>query len=163
MIGTPMTAELRIEPADPRGAAALALLREAAVEVRALYPELHAQAHPSLWPANPPVPARGAYFLGWLEKVVVASGALRPIDEHTAELRRMFVHPDYRRKGFARAMLERLEGEARALGYALIRLETGYKQEAAMTLYQACGWRPIAPFGEYASDPTSRCFGKGLT
>lgn len=61
-----------------------------------------------------------------------------------------------------RAMLERLEREARRLGYAVIRLETGCRQEPATALYAACGFRPIAPFGEYADDPTSRCFEKRL-
>ena len=153
---------LRIEPADPRGQEALELLSEAAVEVRAMYPELHAQRHPSLWPTNPPQQARGAYFLGFVGTTVVASGALRPIDERAAELRRMYVTPSARRAGVARAMLGRLEQAARALGYDCIRLETGYKQEAAMALYRACGFQPIEPFGEYADDPTSRCFGKRL-
>jgi putative acetyltransferase len=93
----------------------------------------------------------------------VASGALRPLDERTAELRRMYVLPSARRGGVARAMLERLEQAARTLGYESIRLETGYKQEAAIAFYRACGFQPIPPFGEYADDPTSRCFGKRLT
>lgn len=128
-----------------------------------MYPELHAQGHPSLWPTNPPSAPRGAYFLGWIGQTVVASGALRPIDERAVELRRMYVQRDHRKKGIARSMVERLEREARALGYEWIRLETGYKQEPAMALYRACGFQPIEPFGEYANDPTSRCFGKHLT
>ena len=60
-------------------------------------------------------------------------------------------------------MLDRLVEEARTLGYQSLQLETGHKQEPAMALYLACGFQPIAPFGEYASDPTSRCFGKRLT
>jgi putative acetyltransferase len=154
---------LRIERADPQGAEALALLHEAAVEVRAMYPELHAQGHPSLWPTNPPAGPGAVYLLADINGKVVASGALRPLDERTAELRRMYVVPSARRGGVARAMLERLEKEARALGYESVRLETGYKQEPAMAFYRACGFQPIAPFGEYANDPTSRCFGKNLT
>ncbi len=139
----------------------MGLLREAAVEARALYPELHPPGSP--WPTNLPTPSRGVYLLGYLDGRPVGSGALRPIDEQAVEIRRMFVVEAARRRGIARAILGALERAARDLGYRVMRLETGYKQQAAMALYEACGYRRISPFGDYALDPTSICYEKRVS
>lgn len=149
-----------IREVDPQGAEALALLHEAALDARALYPELHDPTSPG--PGNAPTPARGVYLLAWIDGVPLASGALRPLDEQTAELRRLYVLRTARRRGLARAMLAALESRARALGYLRLRLETGCRQQPAIALYEASGFVRIPPFGPYVDDPTSVCFEKGL-
>jgi putative acetyltransferase len=149
---------LRIEAVDPQGADALALMREAAIEARALYPDLHAPDAP--FPDNPPTPPRGIYLLAYEGNLPIASGALRPIDETIVEIRRMYVLKDYRRQGIAQMILAALERESARLGYNLMRLETGYKQDSAMRLYEAYGFIRIPPFGAYVGDPSSVCFEK---
>lgn len=149
-----------IAEADPQGRAALGLLREAAVEARALYPELSSPDAP--WPTNGPTPGGGVYLLARSGDRVLASGALRPLEPGLAEVRRMFVTRDQRRQGLARAMLSALEAHAWARGITRLRLETGFRQTAAMALYMSCGYRRIEPWGDYAEDPTSRCFEKTL-
>ena len=72
----------------------------------------------------------------------------------------MFVTAESRRKGLARAMLQELESCAADFGYEVMRLETGNRQFSAITLYEALGFKPIAPFGEYTNDPLSVCFEK---
>jgi putative acetyltransferase len=151
---------LKILEVDPQGGDALSLLREAAVEARALYPELVSGGAP--WPMNPPTPPRGVYLLAYAGEKPIACGALRPLDESTAEVRRMFVTREARRIGAGRAILKELEVCARDLGYAVLRLETGNRQAAAMRLYESIGFHRIAPFGEYAGDPTSVCFEKAV-
>lgn len=160
-----MSEAFAIRPADPQGVDALALLREAAIEARALYPELVQPGAP--WPTNPPLPERGAYLVmyaadQWGTEHAVGMGALRPLDEHTAELRRLFVLRSQRRAGVAWRLLQALEAEALRLGYRRIRLETGHRQQPAMRLYERCGFHRIPPFGDYASDPTSVCYEKVL-
>jgi hypothetical protein len=81
------TGRLRIEVADPQGSAALTLLRAAAEEARALYPELQDAA--AAWPTNPPTPARGIYLVARVDALVVGMGAIRPIDGRSAEVRRL--------------------------------------------------------------------------
>ena len=155
----PMSAAaLRIQMVDPQGEEALTLLREAALEARALYPDLQDPRAPL--PTNPPTPPGGAYLLiydGWKP---AGCGALRPIDESIVEIRRMYILREYRRHGLARMILEALEGEAARLGYTCMRLETGNRQTAAMRLYEACGFTRIAPFGPYLDDPISVCYEK---
>ena len=151
---------LRIEPVDPQGAAAMALLREAALEARALYPELFTPDSPM--PCNEPPAPRSIYLVAFDGEAPVGCGALRPLDEATAEVRRMYVLREARRGGIAAALLARLEAVARALGYDALRLETGFRQQAAMALYESHGFRRIPPFGPYADDPASVCFEKRL-
>ena len=150
-----------IRVVDPQGSDALSLLREAAIEARALYPELYAGE--VRWPTNQPTPARGTYLIAYEAEVPLACGALRPIDEITAEVRRMYVLKSARRRGFARSILVALERAAVEMGYNIMRLETGNRQSPAMALYQSYGFERIAPFGEYENDPTSVCYEKRIT
>jgi len=153
-------ANLIIKEVDPRGEDALALLRQAAIEARKLYPELHAPDSP--WPTNLPTSARGIYLVGYLDDNPVACGAIRPLDLTTAEVRRMYVARSARRRGFARAILRELEAAAARFGYRFMRLETGNRQLSAMAFYELYGFRRIEPFGEYIGDPTSVCYEKAV-
>ncbi len=152
---------INIVEADPQGADALALLREAAIEARSLYPELFGPDAP--WPGNPPTPDRGLYLVAYSDGSPVACGALRPIDQATAEVRRMFVTSTARRQGLARAMLRELERYAAGFGYRNIRLETGNRQLPAIALYEKLGFKRIPSFGQYANDPLSVCFEKTVS
>jgi len=155
------TASLLIEAVDPQHPQALALLREAALEARSLYPELFSPDAPP--PRNEPLRAREVYLLAWRDNQPVGCGALRQRDAFTGELRRMFVTRTARREGVASALLERLEQDALAQGYRHLVLETGTRQRPAIALYSGCGWRRIAAYGTYIGDPTSVCFGKTPT
>jgi putative acetyltransferase len=151
---------LRIQNVDPQGEAALALLREAALDVRPLYLGEEAAGLPL--PKNTPLGVRDIYVVAWAGEVPVACGAFRELDRSTAEIQRMYVHRDYRRRHFGRTVLGHLENEAKHLGYTRLLLETGDKQGPAMALYQAHGFRRVPAFGKYADDPTSVCYEREL-
>jgi GNAT superfamily N-acetyltransferase len=138
----------------------MSLLKEAALEARSLYPELIAPGAPT--PTNPPRQERAPYFVAFLAGTPVGCGALRPINEATAEVRRVYVLQAYRRSGVARALLAHLQRTASELHYAVLRIETGARQLSAMALYESSGFQRIAPFGEHADDPTSICYEKRL-
>ncbi len=78
------------------------------------------------------------------------------------ELKRMYVRPAQRGRGLARAILAHLESHARAEGCALLRLETGIRQQDAIGLYQSAGFRRIPPFPPYRDDPLSLFLEKRL-
>jgi putative acetyltransferase len=151
---------LAIEPVDPQHLQALTLLAEAAIEARALYPDLFRPDSPA--PTNGPLGQREVYLLAWRDGVAVGCGALRRIDAATGEIRRMFVTRGARRDGVARALLARLEADALALGYRRLVLETGIRQKPAMALYRASDWRKIKPYGNFVGDASSVCFGKTM-
>jgi putative acetyltransferase len=150
----------KFESADPQGADALLLLREAAIEARDLYPEHFTAESP--WPDNPVTPPGGVYLLAYSQGRPSGCGALRPIDKDHVEVRRMFVTATSRRKGLAQAMLHKLELSAWHLGYSVMQLETGNRQLSAIALYESYGFKRIAPFGEYIDDPLSVCFKKQI-
>jgi putative acetyltransferase len=151
---------LTIESVDPLHPQALVLLGEAAVEARALYPDLFSPDTPQ--PTNVPLAERELYLLARRGEQAIGCGALRSIDALTGEVRRMFVIEHARRAGVARALLEQLEAGAQSLGYRHLVLETGSRQKPAIALYRSAGWRRIAAFGPFIGDPMSVCFGKSL-
>ena len=51
--------------------------------------------------------------------------------------------PSHRRYGIARFILTELERHAVAVGYRLLRLETGFRQQPALRLYDVCGFKRI--------------------
>lgn len=155
----PMRALTLVE-VDPQGPDALGLLREAAVEARALYPDLLAQDAP--WPTNGPTPPGGVYLVAYAGQVPVGCGALRPLEPGVAEVRRMFVTRAFRRQGVASQVLQALEARALERGVTVLRLETGNRQLPALQLYASAGFVRIEAFGPYAGDPTSVCFEKRL-
>jgi putative acetyltransferase len=72
-----------------------------------------------------------------------------------AEIKRMFVVPEFRGLQLGRRLLEELEARMRASGLTLARLETGIHQPEALRLYEKAGYRRRGPFGDYAENPLS--------
>jgi GNAT superfamily N-acetyltransferase len=75
----------------------------------------------------------------------------------------MYVAPEARGKGIGRALLARIEDEARALNLTRLVLETGTRQEEALSLYRRAGFIGIPVYAEYVASPaTSVCLTKKL-
>jgi putative acetyltransferase len=72
-----------------------------------------------------------------------------------AEIKRMFVLPEFRGLKLGRRILDEIENLARASGLKLALLETGIYQPEALHLYKNAGYQPRGPFGDYAEDPLS--------
>jgi GNAT superfamily N-acetyltransferase len=109
------------------------------------------------------VAGEGAFLIVYLDDVAAGCGAVRRLDEATAEIKRMYVDPAVRGRGLGRALVEALEREARRIGASRIVLETGTRLAPAIKLYEAMGYSRIPLFGEYLSSPdTSLCFGKSF-
>jgi GNAT superfamily N-acetyltransferase len=79
-----------------------------------------------------------------------------------AEVKRMFVRIEHRRRGHARRMLAELERWAADHDYTRVVLETGLAQPEAMALYEAVGYQAIEGFGHYRDYPSSRSYAKDL-
>jgi putative acetyltransferase len=92
----------------------------------------------------------------------VGMAALVDRGDGSAELKRMFVSEVARGQGIASRILAELERFASARGIALIQLETGPRQPAAIALYERSGYASIPNFGKYVGDPNSVCFQKRL-
>jgi GNAT superfamily N-acetyltransferase len=97
------------------------------------------------------------FFVIYEGDAPVGCGALRVLDPHTGELKRMYVRPDFRRRGISRKLINHLEETARGLGITCMRLETGPEQVEALALYESCGYSYIPPYGEYVESPVTVC------
>ena len=85
------------------------------------------------------------------EGVLLAIGALRPIDDGHVEIKSMHTATAARGQGVGRLMLEHLLAAATERGYARVSLETGTADAfaAARAMYAAAGFTPCPPFGDY--------------
>ena len=93
-------------------------------------------------------PPRGALLVAVDGPRYLAMIALRPLDERTAEMKRLYVRPDARGRGLARELISRLCDEAGRLNYAEIRLDTLPKMGDAQAIYERYGFVDIEPYYE---------------
>jgi putative acetyltransferase len=85
-------------------------------------------------------------------------GGVLLVGREYAEIKRMYVRPEFRGRRIGRLMLDHLIEHARQRGFTTIRLETGIHQQEALALYEGRGFRKIPPFGPYRDDAVSLCY-----
>lgn len=96
------------------------------------------------------------------ENIPVGCGALKPLNETSMEIKRMYVSPKVRGKGIATTILKELEGWTKELGFTSCILETGIRQTEAVSLYKKCGYKITPNYGQYTGVENSLCFIKEL-
>lgn len=101
-------------------------------------------------------------IVGYLSSTAVACGCFIEHPLKVIEIKCMFVHPDFRRQGFAGIILAELENRARKRGYETSILETGLKQPEAIKLHRQYGYEKTADYMAYQDLPDSICFKKSL-
>lgn len=75
-----------------------------------------------------------------------------PNQAHKAEVGKMMVHPDHRREGIGRSLMEALIEEARKRGFRLLTLDTR-TGDTAQPLYAAFGFQVAGEIPGFAIDP----------
>ena len=80
---------------------------------------------------------------------VMLEFAASPNQPHRAEVQKLLVHPAARRRGIGRALMTRLEAEARRAGKTLLTLDTR-AADAAEALYRRMGWHEAGRIPGYA-------------
>lgn len=109
-------------------------------------------------------PPAGSFLIAQLDGEPVACGGWRSHggSAETAELKRMYVAPQARGQGVARAVLAAVERSAREQGRQWIVLECGDRQPEAIALYGSSGYERIPNFGYYKDAPGCVSFGRTL-
>jgi putative acetyltransferase len=136
-------------------------LRAMLIEADALYAALYPPEHNHLLDVEALRRPAVAFYVARLADAAVGCGAL-VAEDGWGEIKRMYVDPARRGLGIGRLILEALEDHARRAGIRLLRLETGVKQPAALSLYRAAGFMPRGPFGAYRENASSLFFEKTL-
>jgi GNAT superfamily N-acetyltransferase len=143
---------------DPYGDAATCLIKNLSTELGARY---GADGSGAFSPDDVRV-SGGAFVVAWFDDQPVGCGALRPLERGVGEVKRMFVDKDFRQRGVATKILEKIEAIACVLGYRALRLETGILQPEAVDLYKSAGYQRVRCYGRYVDNPLSVCFEKRL-
>src|SRR5580658_1030361 len=89
---------------DPVGETARKLIHDLCAELAGRY-----GAPPSPFSPSEAAASQTTFLVARLGGKPIGCAALRPIDDHTAEIKRMYVAPAGRRKGVARRLLSQLE------------------------------------------------------
>lgn len=95
------------------------------------------------------VPPRGALALATKRGAPAGCGALRPVDDTTGEVKRIFVRPAARGVGVGHRIARALLRRAKALGYARVVLDTLPTMTNAAELYRKVGFIPIASYWDH--------------
>jgi putative acetyltransferase len=91
-------------------------------------------------------PPKGALLLAEMDGEDAGCVALRDMGANRAEMKRLFVTPDFRGLGIGRTLTEDFIALARSLGYSAIRLDTIPRLGVAYTIYERYGFKKIAPY-----------------
>lgn len=103
---------------------------------------------------------RARFFLAYAGSNPVGCGAYRPFDDQSAEVKRMFSREPGR--GIGAALLDRIEADAKADGYRMLKLSTRLVNAGAIAFYERHGFIRIANFGPYRGRDRSVCYEKPL-
>jgi putative acetyltransferase len=96
------------------------------------------------------------------ENEPVAIGCFKEYNKETVEIKRMFVHKNYRGIGLSKEVLHHLEQWARESGYLYALLETSIHFNTAKNLYHKNGYTVIPNYAPYVSLKDSVCMKKQL-
>jgi len=94
----------------------------------------------------PYVPPNGALLIAHVGADVAGCVGLRPLDDRTGEMKRLYVRPAYRSQGLGKRLVQAVTHAARQTGYSELRLDTLPSMASAQALYHQLGFVEIPPY-----------------
>jgi ribosomal protein S18 acetylase RimI-like enzyme len=91
-------------------------------------------------------PPAGTLLLARNDHDVVGCVGVRPFDERTAEMKRLYVRPAGRGLGLGRTLAEAAISFAKGAGFERMRLDTLPQMQRAQELYRTLGFVSIDPY-----------------
>lgn len=136
----------------------LALVPLLDAELRQRYGDMQDQYAP-----HNQLPQPISVVIGYEGDEAIACGAFKTFAaDATVEIKRMYVQPARRGRGYSRQILRELEGWAAEQGYHTAVLETAIRQPEAIGLYRSMGYADTEKYGPYRDLPESICMRKEL-
>jgi len=102
----------------------------------------------------------GSFSVAELDGQIVGMFGLEARELSSMEVRRMYVSPDYRRTGIAKALMSHAESICRRACIKQIELSTSEVQEAAVKFYKSLGFQIVKE--ERAMSASNKTIGGGI-
>ncbi|MFI8008494.1 GNAT family N-acetyltransferase [Streptomyces sp. NPDC086010] len=104
----------------------------------------------------------GLFLVAHLGQEAIGCGRVRLLDEHTGEVKRMYVSIGARGYGTGCYILGHLEQHAASRSATRIMMETGRRNAAALALYHRAGYLPCPSYVVGRDPRVNRAMTKGL-
>ena len=89
---------------------------------------------------------RGKLYIAEVDDEPAGCVAFYRVSEWTCELKRLFVRPEFQKRGLGRALMDRAMTDAVEFGYETMILDTLARLEGAGKLYKRLGFEKIEPY-----------------
>jgi len=91
---------------------------------------------------------QGAFVVAVSDGDPVACGGIQTIRDGVGEVKRMWVHDNWRGAGLGSRLLRHLEDVSRSLGHRMVRLDTNRALNEAIGMYERAGYVRIARYND---------------
>ena len=85
-------------------------------------------------------PREGIFYLLLDGEEFVGMGAIRRLNKDVGEIKRMYIRPEFRGKGFGKALLQQLLAKGKEFGFSAVYLDTPLFSKAARHIYRSAGF-----------------------
>ena len=93
------------------------------------------------------------FSIPWSKGSVVGYANFRMVADE-GEIERVAVHPDFRRRGYGRKLMEAMVDYSRKKGVRDMTLDVRVNNEKAINLYESCGFSEEGRRKDYYREPT---------
>ena len=100
----------------------------------------------------------GEFIVGLIGDEIVALGGYRKMSNSLGQIRRMRVHPDQRRKGYAQQIIKKLEEVAKQNKISELQLKTSTQQKMAQCFYEKNGYTKMDKEKEFYDEGGGNSF-----
>ena len=90
----------------------------------------------------------GRLLLALADGAPAGCAALRRLDAQSCEMKRMYVRPEFRGLGIGNLLLQRIQSDAREIGYRRMLLDTLPFLDRAIRMYRKAGFREIPSYND---------------
>ena len=96
----------------------------------------------------------GRLYVAHCDGALAGCIALRKLDEHTCELKRLYVRPQFRGRHFGKMLTEKIIADAKEIGYSALYLDTLPFLKTAIKMYRDMGFYDIPCYNNSPIDDT---------
>ena len=83
---------------------------------------------------------RGIFYLLQEGEEIVGMGAIRKLKKDVGEIKRMYIRPEFRGKGFGKALLQQLLAKGKEFRFSAVYLDTALSMKTAQHICRSAGF-----------------------